>query len=58
MVAVNGNVVFTQAASEAPFAHVSPPAASVSLAPISAPTVQARANTSTLEANLLLVSIA
>ena len=58
MVDVNGNVVLTQAASEAPPALVLSPAVSVRLAPVSTLPVQARASTSTLEANLLLVPIA
>ena len=58
MVNANGNVVLTQAASEAPPALVSSPAVSVSLAPVAAPPVQVQANTSTVEANLLPVPIA
>ena len=45
MVDVNGNIVLTQAASEAPPALVSSPAVSVSLTPVSTPPVQSRANT-------------
>ena len=58
MVNVNGNVVLTQAASEAPSALVSSPAISVSLAPVAGTPVQAQANTSIVEANLLPVPIA
>ena len=58
MVDVNGNVVLTKAASEASPALVPSPAVNVSLAPVAAPPVQAQANTSTVEANLLPVPIA
>ena len=58
MVNVNGNVVLTQATSEALPALVSSPAVSVSLAPVATLPVQAQASTSTVEANLLPVPIA
>ena len=58
MVDVNGNIVLTQAALEASPALVLSPAISVSLALVSGLPVKARANTSTLEANLLPVPIA
>ena len=41
MVDVNGNIVLTQAASEVQPALVPSPAVSVSLAPVTAPPVQA-----------------
>ena len=58
MVDNKGNFVLTQAALKAPPALVSSPAVSVSLTPVAAPPVQAQANTSTVEANLLPVPIA
>ena len=58
MVNVNKNVVLTQDASEALPALGSSPAFSVSLAPVATLPVQAQANTSTVEANLLPVPIA
>ena len=58
MVNANGNVVLTQAASEAPPTLLSSPAVSVSLALVAIPPVQAQANTSPVETNLLPVPIA
>ena len=58
MVDVNGNIVLTQAALEASPALVLSPAISVSITHFATPPVQAQANASTVEANLLLVPIA